>query len=63
MKPVIKENGERVEGLFRDQSGALVVSDPSALAKYKRQLGREQEIHNLSEKVATLTTVVHDLMN
>ena len=63
MKKVIKENGERVDGLFRDSNGALVVNDPNSLAKYKRQLSREQEIKTLSEQVTNLTNIVQELMN
>ena len=63
MKPIISDKGERVDGLFRDASGAIVVVNPDALAKYKRILEREQEIQKLSDQVASLTSIVQELMN
>lgn len=63
MKKVMTGSGEKIDGLFRDSTGALVVSSPLELAKYNKRMAREQEIQALQEQVSSLTNIVQELMN
>ena len=54
MKKVLDSSGQTINGLLRDDSGALVVDDRKELAKYKNQLAREQELKDLREQVESL---------
>lgn len=61
MRAVVDPNGNRIPGLLRDDSGALLVNDQRALAKYKGQLAREQELQTLREQVSDLSSIVLEL--
>lgn len=58
MKRVLDSNGERISGLFRDSSGALIVDDQRSLAKYKSQQSKEKELVELRSKVEELSSMM-----
>ncbi len=55
---VLDSNGERIPGLFRDSSGALIVDDQRSLAKYKSQQSKEKELVELRSKVEELSSMM-----
>lgn len=61
MKIVLDSNGNRIQGLFRDNSGVLIVDDQRSLAKYKGQQARERELQTLREQVSDLSSIVLEL--
>ena len=61
MKIVLDSNGNRIPGLFRDNSGVLIVNDQRSLAKYKGQQARERELQTLREQVSDLSSIVSEL--
>jgi len=58
MKRVLDSSGERIPGLFRDSSGALIVDDQRSLAKYKSQQSKEKELIELRSKVEELSSMM-----
>ena len=50
--------GNIIPGLFKDKSGALVVSDTAEFAKYKRQ---QQLAHSSTERIKQLSNEVDSL--
>lgn len=60
MKKVLDSSGQTINGLLRDDTGALIVNDRKELAKYKNQLAREQELKDLREQVESLGLMVNE---
>lgn len=60
MKKVLDSSGQTINGLLRDDAGALIVDDRKELAKYKNQLAREQELKDLREQVESLGLMVNE---
>ena len=60
MKKVLDQNGQPINGLLRDDNGALIVDDRKELAKYKNQLARERELSDLRDQVKTLSLLTNE---
>lgn len=58
MRAVVDSTGNRIPGLLRDDSGALLVNDQRALAKYKSQQSKEKELIELRSKVEELSSMM-----
>jgi hypothetical protein len=57
-KNVINKDGVVVSGLFRTNTGALVVNNPMEFKKYSAQ---RQTIQNQQEKIKTLEEQIQEL--
>lgn len=66
MKQIVDEQGNVVQGLYRDDNGAIVVKDPAAMHKYKMQrnvfMTQTNKISDLEMKMRELSTLVDRLI-
>ena len=58
MKKVVDENGVLVNGLYRDETGALVVKDEDGFDKYNK---RKALFYSQRAKIEQLTSDVEEL--
>ena len=70
MKQIIDPSGRVIEGLFRDENGAISVSDKKSLNEFTRQKNMSNKIENLeknvvslNEKLDTLLGLIKDTLN
>lgn len=59
MKQVVDRNGGVIKGLFRTESGSILVDDPSALQK--SQLS-QAAFESLSNEVQTLKNQINEIL-
>lgn len=66
MKQIIDESGNVVQGLYRDDNGAIVVKDSAAMHKYKTQRNvlttQKNKISDLEMRLDELSTLVERLL-
>ena len=56
------ENGSLVKGLLRSPTGAIVVHDPSALAKYKAEQSLASRVSKTEQKVEEIHSMLKEMM-
>jgi hypothetical protein len=55
-------NGNIIDGLFRDETGAIIVNDSKNYRKYQTETTRLQEINRLNSKIESLEQMVMQLI-
>ena len=54
MIPVVDSNGTPITGVFRDESGAIIVDDTAKKAKYDKERQLVSRITNLEQRIVAL---------
>lgn len=63
MLRVKDEYGNIVQGLYKDQRGAIVVEKNSDYDRYLREKKHQETINNLQNEVSELRNAIQDLMS
>ena len=61
MKQAVKENGEQIDGLFRDDSGALLVK--SGFDKYKKEKEFRTDFIKMKAELSEIKTMLKEILN
>lgn len=63
MKQVIDSHGNPIKGLYKSESGSLVVNDPDSYNKAIIEMKREKEFDIIKQKVYNMESMIVDIYN
>lgn len=59
MKQVVDSSGNKINGLFKTESGSFIVNNPM---EYKNQLVSKQAINSMQAKIEYLESLINKLI-